>query len=136
MNNELKKDHKEILRAQYGNLFQLFLTINFVKKGNYYIIESKKMKIKIESTNDSLEEARKEFDDVFDLVMKNLINTKKLFKVFTYVGIKQQPISKITEYKKEEIKNNNNIVQIDNDEIMRTPFIDFNRIEPSLEWSL
>lgn len=133
MNNELKKDHKEILRAQYGNLFQLFLTINFVKKGNYYIIESKKMKIKIESTNDSLEEARKEFDDVFDLVMKNLINTKKLFKVFTYVGIKQQPISKITEYKKEEIKNNNNIVQIDNDEIMRTPFIDFNRIEPSLE---
>lgn len=133
MNNELKKDHKEILRAQYGNLFQLFLTINFVKKENYYIVESKKMKIKIESTNDSLEEARKEFDDVFDLVMKNLINTKKLFKVFTYVGIKQQPISKITEYKKEEIKNNNNIVQIDNDEIMRTPFIDFNRIEPSLE---
>lgn len=128
--------HKEILRAQYGKLFQLFLTIEFTKKDNYYIVESKKFKIRMESTNDSLESAKKEFDEVFDTVIKNLINSKTLFKVFKYLGIKQQPISKIIKEKNEELVSSNkkNIVEIDNDEVMKTPFITFNRIEPSLTW--
>ncbi len=126
--------HKEILRAQYGKLFQLFLTIEFTKKEDHYIVESKKMKIKIESTNDNLGDSRREFDDVFNLIIKNLINERKLFKVFSYLGIKQQPISKIIQDKKNELNKTKNIVQIDNDEIMRTPFIDFNRVEPKLVW--
>jgi len=129
---------KEIFISQYGNAFKIILTVDITKKSDYYILESKKFKLKIESTNDNLDEAKKEFSDVFILIMSRYINQGIVFKMLKFLNFSKQPFEQIMKNKKDELIENNkkemkNIMALDEDEIMVTPFIEINRIEPKTQ---
>lgn len=134
--------HKEILHLRHGEVFSLTLTIDFYNKGEYYLIESKKLKLSIESSNDNLEEARKEFDDVIILLISKYINEGILFKIFKYHGIVQQPVEKIFAEKTAELKafanekkNTQGKVMFNVDEMSKISSIQMNRIEPTINWA-
>ncbi len=131
--------HKELLVVKYGNLFILFLTIDFEKKEDYYVIESKKFNLKIETTNLNLADGKKEFNEIFDLLIHNYINEGILFKIFNYLGIEKQPVSKVIADNKKEFeefkeKQKVHLVKYDADQFMRTVPINIDKMEASLDW--
>lgn len=136
--NKKNKKHLEIFETNFSNLFKIILTIEFIEKNEKYIVESKKFKIKIESTNSNIDDAKKEFADVFLLVVKDLINRQRLFHVMQYLGFKQKPYSEIIEEKKIELltaMKKPNIISVDQDKLMKESFININRIDPSIHWN-
>ncbi len=125
---------KNILIIEYGNFFKLYLTIDFKKKDNFWILESKKFKTKMKSTNNNIDEARKEFVEIISESLKVLINDGTIFSVFEYLNIKQKPESQIIKEKIEEINGKKNEVKINNKELMMESFININRAEINCNW--
>ncbi len=66
------------------------LTINFKKNKNFWILESKQFKIKIESINDNLDDAKEEFVEIILKILKMLIRKKIIFDVFKFLKIKNE----------------------------------------------
>lgn len=137
----MNKRHKELFVARYGKLFSLYLTVDFIEKDDFFVIEAKKFNLKIESSNKNIEEARKEFNEIFNLLIKEYINEGVLFKVFDYLKITQQPVHKILEDKKRELFKDDELkirikqkVKFDVDEFMKSLPIEFNRVEGELNW--
>ena len=129
-----KESIKALFISRYKNIFHLFLTIDITKNENNYILESKKFKLKIKSTNSDINDAKKEFEDVFYVVISSLIETEALFSVFSFLGIKQQTISKIMEEKKKELSTEKrDLFEYVPDALMSTSFAHMK--SPVNEWA-
>ncbi len=126
-----------IFKSTWGNYLVLVLTVDITKKNDYYILESKKFRLKIKSSTLGLNEAKKEFSDAFNEIIFHLMKTKNLFKTLEFLGFKKQPLNEIMKVKNNTtIQNNkNNKLGIDMDIIMGLPPMSMIRTEPSNDWN-
>lgn len=135
--------HLEIFEAKFNKFLSIVLTVEFIDRGDFYIIKSRKFKIEMESSSNKIKEARKEFVEVFNSIIKFLINKKELFKELEFLGFKIRPYGEVMKEKVRELTNGrkleldkkaNKYVEVDQDSLMYEPFINFNRVEPSVHW--
>lgn len=134
---KINEKHLEIFETNFNELFRIVLTVEFTKKENYFIVESKKFKLKIESSTGDMQDARDEFADVFLSLTKDLINRQRLFHVMNYLGFKQKAYDQIMNEKRQELlaAKKQNIFTIDQDKLMKESFVNINRINPSVNWN-
>ncbi|MFV0275424.1 MAG: hypothetical protein ACK5HL_04230 [Bacilli bacterium] len=90
--------HLEIFKAKFNKFLSIVLTVEFIDRGDFYIIKSRKFKIEMESSSNKIKEARKEFVEVFNSIIKFLIN-KKLFKELEFLGFKIRPNGEVMKEK-------------------------------------
>ncbi len=96
----------ELLSISYGELFNLSITVDFHEYGDFYILKSEKMKLKIESTSNDLQEAKNEFVSVLFTYLDYQVKNKKIFNTLEKFKFKIKHINEIyAEFQKNHINN-------------------------------
>lgn len=84
--------HRELLTTWVNQEEILSIVVEFEKIDDYYVIESKELKLRIETSNYKIKEGKEEFIIIFRALVKSYEEDGTLSKVLEHLKIKTKSL--------------------------------------------